>query len=157
MSDAVLNIQKPVNFKEDVMSLEEKIKSMPGAIIGHEADESVAPLKHTFADGCYVREIFMPAGLLLTSKIHKVKHPYFVMKGRCSVLTEDGMIEIKAPFSGITEAGTKRVIHTHEDTVWITVHVTDETDLEKIEEQLIAKTFNDLQLSHEEVLKLKED
>ena len=30
-----------------------------------------------------------------------------------------------------------------EDTVWITVHVTNETDLEKIEDYVIAKTYDD--------------
>jgi hypothetical protein len=29
------------------------------------------PLRHFIADGCYVREIFMPAGLDVTGRIHK--------------------------------------------------------------------------------------
>ncbi len=137
---------KVKDFKEKILSFEEAFKKHPGALVGHEMDESLCPLKHTFVDGAYVREIFMPKGVMLTSKIHKIKHPYFVMKGKCSVVTEDGVQEITAPFQGITEPGTKRLLYMHEDTVWITVHVTNETDLEKIEEQVIAKTFDELPL-----------
>ena len=34
------------------------------------------PLVHRFTEGLYVREIFMPAGSLITSKIHKTQHQY---------------------------------------------------------------------------------
>ena len=116
------------------------IASMPGAVFG---DSEVCPLKHTFVDGAYVREIFMPKGTLIVSKLHKITHPYFVMKGDVSVLTEQGIVRIKAPYSGVTRAGTKRVLYIHEDCIWITVHITKETDLEKIEEEIIAKTYEE--------------
>jgi hypothetical protein len=61
------------------------------------------------------------------------------------------VVRVKAPYSGITMAGTKRIIYTHEDTVWITVHVTKETDLVKIEEQVIAKTYAECGLFVNEV------
>ncbi len=144
------------DYEEKVMGFEEKLAQSPGALIGHENDAEQFPLKHTFVDGAYVREIFMPAGSLLTSKIHKVRHPFFVLRGCCSVLTDKGVQKITAPYYGITEPGTKRVLYIHEDTVWVTVHVTDSQDLEVIEEQIIAKTFQDLAISQEEVLKLKE-
>ncbi len=95
----------------------------------------------------YVREIFAPAGKLIVTKIHKKAHPYFVLKGKVSVLTEDGPVLIEAPYYGITPAGTKRVCFIHEDTLWVTVHVTEHTDLEKIEEDVIAKDFNELFLN----------
>ena len=131
-------------FRLGIIDFEEKLKKVPGALVGHEMDEEMCPLKHTFVDGAYVREIFMPKGTLLTSKIHKVTHPYFIMKGDVSVATEEGIIRIKAPFQGVTKAGTKRLLFIHEDTVWITVHVTEETDLDKIEEEIIAKNFEEL-------------
>jgi hypothetical protein len=98
----------------------------------------------------------MPKGMLLTSKIHKVCHPYFILKGEVSVLTETGTVRIKAPYSGVTPAGTKRVIYTHEDTVWTTVHVTKEKDLEAIEKEVIADTFESIGLPAGENIKLIE-
>ena len=135
-----------------ILEFEDRLSQVPGVTFGDDA----CPLKHTFVDGAYVREIFMPKGTLLTSKIHKKKHPYFVLKGECSVLTDEGVVRIKAPYHGITEPGTKRVLYIHEDTVWITVHVTEHTDLKKIEEEIIAKNFDEVQLSYDDVKKLKE-
>ena len=86
----------------------------------------------------------MPKEMFIASKIHKTDHPYFVMSGDVSVVTEEGVVRIKAPYWGITKAGTKRALYTHEETVWCTVHVTKETDLKKIEEEIIAKDFTEL-------------
>ncbi len=154
-----IELKKPTgDFRKDIMTFEQALASVPGAKIGHEMDEDLCPLKHTFVDGAYVREIFMPKGLLITSKIHKVLHPYFVMKGKCAVVTEDSIEKIEAPHYGVTPPGTKRAIYIYEDTVWITVHVTDETDLDRIEEQIIAKDFSEVgpAIAHEQILKLKE-
>ena len=109
------------------------------------------PVKHSFADGCYIREIFNPAGELLVTKIHKKEHPFFLMKGEMSILTEDGVKHLKAPHQGITKPGTKRIIYAHTDCVFITVHATEETDVSKIEEQVIAKDFNDPLVTAEDI------
>jgi len=140
---------KKIEIRNKILIIEEAMRKIPGAFIG---DSDNCPLKHTFVDGAYVREIFMPKGMLITSKIHKFKHPYFVLKGDVSVMTEDGPVRIKAPFAGVTPVGTKRLLYTHEDTVWITVHVTKETDLDKIENEVIAKSFKELGIETNESL-----
>ncbi len=127
------------DVRKGILAVEDKILNTPGSMLG-----DCFPLRHFFVDGAYVREITMPKGALLTSKIHKLCHPYFVLKGDVSVLTEDGVIRIKAPYFGITKPGTKRVLYMHEETVWVTVHVTNETDLKKIEDEIIAKTFDEV-------------
>ena len=43
------------------------------------------PVKHRFTEGMYIREIFMPAGTLLTSKIHNTEHPYTISLGTAAV------------------------------------------------------------------------
>jgi hypothetical protein len=145
-------------YREGVCSLQEQIKAIPGALIGDSPEYlEVCPLKHTFADGMYIREIFLPKGMLFVTKIHKKTHPYFILRGDVSVMTEGGVVEIVGPYAGITSAGTKRIILTHEDTVWITVHATTETDIAKIEDEIIAKDFDeqdnvkDIQASIDEV------
>jgi len=112
------------------------------------------PVKHSFADGCYIREIFNPAGELLVTKIHKKEHPFFLMKGKMSILTEDGVKHIQAPHHGITKPGTKRIIYTHTDCVFVTVHATDKTDVDEIEKEVIANDFNDPAISLEEFKQL---
>lgn len=101
---------------------------------------AVCPLTHRFTPGLYTREIFMPAGSFVVSKIHKTEHPFVILKGVVSVWTENGGVEkLSAHHIGITKPGTRRVLYTHEDTIWATFHVTKETDLEKIEAAIISK------------------
>jgi len=137
-------------IRTGIVAFEEILSKLPDALVG-----DFCPLKHTFVDGAYVREITMPKGLLLTTKIHKVCHPYFILKGEVSVLTEDGVKRIKAPYSGITPAGTKRLIYIHEETVWTTVHVTNERDLKKIEAEVIVGNFSDLGIEVYEIEPMK--
>jgi len=154
LNEKIVSLDKK-EIRNAILEAEEHLRGMVGSKTGKEFDE-VCPLVHKFVDGAYVREIFMPKGVFVTSKIHKICHPYFVMKGDCSVLTDEGVVRIKAPYSGITQAGTKRILYMHEDTTWITVHVTEHTDLEKIEDEIIAKSFDELDniLPTEEEIKI---
>lgn len=104
------------------------------------------PLIHRFIDGVYIREIFMPKGSLVSSKIHKTRHPYIVTEGVVSVWVNGGKeVLIKAPFDGITEPGTKRILYCHTDVRWATFHLNpDNEDLEGIENRIIEKHENKL-------------
>lgn len=105
------------------------------------------PLKHSFAPGMYAREIFLPADTFIVGKIHKHAHLNIVTRGRCTVVTEFGRREIDAtngPVTFTSEAGAKRALYVHEDTVWTTVHRTDQTDLAEIEREIIAPTYAEL-------------
>jgi len=147
-------IKKTVEYRKAVVELEEQIKNIEGALVGEELNK-YNPLKHTFADGYYLREINTPAGQILITKIHKEEHPFFLMKGECSVFTEHGTKRIKAPYYDITKPGTKRVIYIHSDVTWVTVHATDLKDLDKIEEKIIAKDFDDPKISIDNLKEIK--
>ena len=136
-------LEKTVNHRSKMSLFESVMLKTEGVLVGKES-EGVCPVEHTFTKGLYTRKIFMPKGMVLTSKIHKICHPYFILEGDVDVITEEGMVNIKAPYFGITQAGTKRAIKVNEDCVWVTCHVTNETDLEKIEAQIIAKTFDEI-------------
>ena len=71
-----------------------------------------------------------------------------------SILTEDGVKHVQAPHHGITKPGTKRIIYTHTDCVFVTVHATDKTDVDEIEKEVIAEDFNDPAVSLEEFKQL---
>ena len=130
-------------YRNNVVAFEKEVVKLPQALDKKQIDK-VNPLTHTFADGLYIREIFNPKDELIITKIHKTTHPYFLLKGEMSILTEHGYVRVKAPHYGITKAGTKRIIRTHEDCVFVTVHRTNETDLHKIEDELIAKDFQEI-------------
>jgi hypothetical protein len=102
------------------------------------------PLRHTFINGMYIREIFMPAGSLITSKIHLTRHRYFVSRGTLYVQLNGVWEKIEAPYEGITEPGTRRVLFIVSDTVWTTFHLTELKDVDAIEEIIIGKHDNPL-------------
>lgn len=91
------------------------------------------PVKHTFTPGLYTRQISMPAGTLLTSRIHLFEHPFVIAAGCVSVWDDEtGWKTFRAPYLGVTLPATRRVLYIHEDTTWLTFHVTTETDPDKI-------------------------
>lgn len=101
------------------------------------------PLIHRFTPGLYIREIQMPEGSLIVSKIHDTEHPFIVSKGKVSVMTEDNEIIIEAPYTGITKPGTRRSLYCHTDVVWTTIHkITDGETVEQIEERILRKNEN---------------
>ena len=87
------------------------------------------PTFHRFADGIYIREIHAPAGTIFTSVTHKTCHPFVMSKGVADICDEYGDVtRYTAPFTGITEVGTRRVFMVIEDMIWTTFHRTNLTD-----------------------------
>lgn len=111
------------------------------AYIGHrlaEFPQTDLPLKHHFAPGLYIREIFMPASTVVIGMIHKTEHPNILVQGACYIVHEDGRREeLRAPMTFISKAGVQKVLYIIEDMIWMTCHVTTETDIEKLEGMLI--------------------
>jgi uncharacterized protein YaiL (DUF2058 family) len=155
MWDTAAELRKKKEFREQITLAQEALEKNENALTGKEL-HAYNPVKHTFADDCYIREIFNPAGQIIVTKIHKKEHPFFLMKGKMSILTEDGVVYLEAPHHGITKPGTKRIIYTHTDCIFITVHGTDKKTSQEVEEDVIAKNFDDPVISIEEINLLKE-
>lgn len=126
----VVHEGKFVPTREQIQALEAELAQLPTRI--HEL-----PVKHHFAPGVYAREMTIPAGVMLTGKTHRTQHLNIVSAGDITVWTEQGMKRIRAPYAFVSYPGTKRVGYAHADTVWTTVHATNETDLEKLEAEMI--------------------
>ncbi|AOA57573.1 hypothetical protein [Acinetobacter larvae] len=96
------------------------------------------PVVNHFAPGVYMRQMDAVAGTLVVSKMHRTEHMNILIKGSITVATENGIEFLQAPVVLKSMPGTKRIGYFHEDSSWITVHPTEETDLEKIEQQVIV-------------------
>lgn len=91
-----------------------------------QAESVECPITHYFVNGVYCREMFMPKGVVLTSKIHLSMHPFILSKGKIAVVDNNGEPQIiEAPYLGVTFPGTRRIIYSYEDSVWTTIHRTD--------------------------------
>lgn len=127
----------PIERQQAILALQEHVGSL---------EQTDCPVKHHFAPGNYAREIFIPARTLVVGKIHKHSHVNVISKGRVSVATKSGIVELEAPCTFVSEPGTKRAVLAITDVVWTTIHPTQETDLEKIEDEVIAKSYKELEL-----------
>jgi hypothetical protein len=116
------------------------------------------PIEHHFSKGVYAREMRMPKGVMVVGKIHKHQNLNILSAGEVSVLSVDGVKRVKAPYTFVASPGAKRVIYAHEDAVWTTIHGTDLKDVEKIEDEFIAKNYDEVvEIAAEHKLKLKGD
>jgi hypothetical protein len=132
------------NFIEQVEKLEKFLidSGSPDIYVGN---SEALPLTHSFSDGIYVREIFIPKGMFAIGRIHKTNHSFFMMKGKLRFFTETGVKEIESPYYGIGVAGTKRVCIALEDTVFVNVFPNPNNirDIEELEDIFLVNSYED--------------
>jgi hypothetical protein len=84
------------------------------------------PLQHVFTPGLYSRTILMKAGDLIVSKIHRSRHQFFVLAGIAWIQVNGKKWErVEAPYLGITEPGTRRILYIEENCLFATCHPTN--------------------------------
>ena len=130
-----------MNFLANQKDMREKVSVLQSEMLKHE--QIVMPVNHYFSQGVYAREITIPKDTILVGEIHKYQQLNILSCGEISVLTEDGIVRVKAPFAVVSPPGTKRIAYAHTDCVWTTIHGTEETNLDKIEQHFIAKDEDD--------------
>ena len=97
------------------------------------------PLEHRFSEGVYIREITMPADSYILGHKHTTTHMNILSKGAC-VLADMNTGEtttLIAPCTFESKAGVQKLLYIVEECVWSTIHVTEETDIDKLEAILI--------------------
>lgn len=135
-------IERITKNRNDIQNAAIKMQEMIG--LG-ELKEQDCPVTHRFLPGLYIREIFMPKGTRIIGKIHATEHINIVLTGCCTVFTaEIGKEEMVAPYSFISKAGVQKALVVHEDCYWQTLHVTDKTDIDEIEKEVIAEGYDQL-------------
>jgi hypothetical protein len=102
-------------------------------------DQVSLDVEHIFSRGVYARRMLIPKDTVLTGKMHKYNHLNIMLYGDIEIATDEGTKRIDKPCIFESKAGTKRAGFAHEETVWITIHATEETDIEKIEANEIAE------------------
>jgi len=113
--------------------------------------------KHTFTKGLYGRKVILPPFKFFTSEIHLTEHQFVILKGTVTVYDSNRPpVILTAPYDGVTLAGTRRMVETHEEEViWMTFHATDvdpvddseeakEAAAEKVHDLIIEKRDNPL-------------
>jgi hypothetical protein len=130
---AILKNEDRKTYIEVVKSIQEYF--FQGIAAGSLPEAELLITNH-FAPGVYMRQMDAKAGDWVVSKMHRTEHQNILLKGAVTLITENGIKTLYAPTIVKSEAGTKRIGYFHEDSSWLTVHPTQETDVEKLENDL---------------------
>ena len=139
----------PVGFFEPVapdcverdLALQEKIMALEDAMLSQPQLE--LETAHNFADGVYVRTMFIPAGTTVSGRLHLRECVNIMVSGDITLVTVDGPVRLKAPQMFVSPAGSKKVVYANEDTVWVTTHSLPPTDPADIESILTVPSFRE--------------
>lgn len=127
----------PAQMRAAIVRYENAVGALP---------QTSLPIRHFYVAGpaashIYAREMMIPAGVTLVGRVHKHETLSIISKGRILIASEGGVREVSAPFTWVTPAGTKRAGYAIEETIITTLHLTDELDATKIEDELGTITY----------------
>jgi hypothetical protein len=114
-------------------------------------------LMHNFADGVYVRELLIPKDTWIMGKRHRYETCNILLKGKLSIYMGKGVAAkvIEAPLIFNSKPGTKKFAYAHEDTIFLNIHPTTETDVDKIEHEFIISEEEFEKLDYSEIKKIE--
>jgi len=140
-----------VNSREKIVAFENALINIADGINiegdgKHVVTESkIAPIKHSFADGVYVRQMDMTKQTVVVGAIHKHLHVWFLLTGHITVTTEDTTEDYIAPCYVISTPGGKRVILANEDSIFVNIHKnpSNTKDLDMLEKEIVALNYKE--------------
>ena len=108
-------------------------------------ESKIAPIKHSFADGVYIRQMDMKQGSAVVGAIHKHLHVWFLLTGDITVATEDTTEDYIAPCYVVSTPGVKRVILANEDSIFVNIHKnpSNTQDIDKLEKEIVALNYKE--------------
>ena len=103
------------------------------------------PLKHTFADGIYIRQMTMIKDSVVVGAIHNHLHVWFLLTGHITVATENSTEDYIAPCYVVSTPGVKRVIYANEESIFVNVHKnpSNTQNLDKLEAEIVSKNYKE--------------
>ena len=140
-----------VNSREKILKLEKSMINIADGINvegdgKHVVRESkIAPIKHTFADSIYVRQMDMKQGDVVVGAIHKHLHVWFLLTGHVTIATEDTTEDYIAPCYVVSTPGVKRVILANEDSIFVNIHKnpSNTQDIDELEKEIVALNYKE--------------
>jgi hypothetical protein len=146
--------KKQIKVREAIEAVEAFLmdnSDNPEVAIG---DSDIFPLKHTFVDGLYIREMKMEKGSFAIGKLQKNEHLWMLLQGKLTVTTQSSSEEYIGPCYVKAKPGEKKAVYAHEDSIFVNIYPNPDNteDLEKIENTWIAKDY----LEYEKFKQLKE-
>jgi quercetin dioxygenase-like cupin family protein len=95
-------------------------------------------INHHFSAGVYAKETLIPAGHVLVQHKHKFSHLSILASGSIELMVDGERKIIHAPACLTIEADKHHGVKSLTDVVWYCIHATECTDLDEVDEVLIA-------------------
>lgn len=95
-------------------------------------------IKHHFSAGVYTKETRIPAGYVLVQHKHKFDHLSILASGSIELMVDDVKTVVDAPACLTIEANKHHGVKSLTDVVWYCIHATECTDIDEVDEVLIA-------------------
>ena len=136
--EKILNLEKSLINKADGVNIEGTGKEIV-------TNSKIAPIKHSFADQVYIRQMDMKKGSVVIGAIHKHLHVWFLLTGHITVATEDTTEDYIAPCYTVSTPGVKRVILANEDSIFVNIHKnpSNTQDISKLEKDIVALNYEE--------------
>lgn len=129
-----LDLRKVVPTTEGIMKLQEVLLQQ---------EQVEIPTLELVSNGLYTREIIIPAGTALISRVWLEPYIDIMVSGDITVVTPDGNKRYKGYNLFVGVPGRKRAGYAHEDTVWVTVHRTEAKSHEGLLELMSVPNLED--------------
>lgn len=133
-----------LSFRKKLVDLETALlDNVDGVNIVTKQDSHLFPLKHTFGDATYARQMKMDKGSWCIGKIHKQDHIWFLLTGKITVVTDGEEIDHEAPCYTTSKSGAKRVIYAWEDSIFVTIHKNPDNikNIDDLEDYIVTDTY----------------
>ena len=139
------------NSRKKILSLEKSLVNIADGV-NVEGDgehiltnSKITPIKHTFADGIYIRQMDMTKGGIVIGAIHKHLHAWFLLTGHITVATEETTEDYIAPCYVVSTPGVKRVILANEDSIFVNIHKnpSNTQNIDELEKEIVALNYEE--------------
>ena len=140
MITELLNQQGGNSVLDNAYRLEKAMLALP-----EDEQLDLEPI-HYFTDGMYLRSLFIPEGVVCVGEMHRHSHFTILAEGKSKIVSQDGEMEVEAPFVFISTPYAKRSVYAITDCTWMTVHVNDDncTNIEEVENRHVIRDKKEL-------------
>lgn len=100
------------------------------------------PVTHNFTDNSYIREITIPAGVIIVGKIHTHAHMNIV-SGDCDVLTPVRKLTVVKHKTFESYAGEMKIVITKTPVTWSAIHSATTRDVVALEQEHTTDNYSE--------------
>ena len=133
-----------LHFRKQIEDFKASLQQVAGSEHGDRDAINEQGLSEFITGGAYTRVLRIPKDTAMVSELWKRDRLWIIIEGSVVVTTEEGRVELKAPYVGVAPFGTKAAVYAQEDTLWAAITGVEAEKGEDIKDELIAEDYSDL-------------